>query len=114
MRTFYERSPSSQVSEADLTRLPVLHELMAALGSPVAGTVSLAPLCAQIPALAERLVLRARTVSHARGPIDVPRALAVLGNQGLEEILLGLLEDLTVLKADRDEARARVEAEVAR
>jgi len=110
VRSFFERSPASQVTEADLSRLAVLHELMAALGSPVAGSASLAPLCEQIPALAERLVLRARTVSHARGPVDVPRALAVLGNQGLEEILLGLLEDLTVLKADRDDARARGEA----
>lgn len=98
----------TRVSEADLERLPVLHALLSVLGDPAAAASRLEPLCREIPPLENRLVELARRRAFTRGPIDVRRALAVLGNHGLEEVLLGLLEDLTLVKADRDDRlRAR-------
>ena len=43
----------------------------------------------------------------ARSDIDIGYALAVVGNRGLEEVLLQYLEDLTILKTDLEETRLK-------
>jgi hypothetical protein len=104
------RAPSGDVTEADLGRLELLHALLAQLGDPQAATVRIEGLCREIPPLAQRLVTTARRRLPMSSMCDVRRALAVLGNQGLESVLLGLLEDLTILKADCDDRDRRSRA----
>ena len=99
------RSDPAAVTADDLSRLSVVHDLLHQLGRPDAALPRLVPLCEAIPPLAARLVDRARRGAFSRGEIDVRRALSLLGNQGLEDVLLGVLEDLTVLKSElEDEA----------
>lgn len=89
------------VSPADLGRLADLHAILFALGDPAAAIPRVAALCAALPPLAHRLMALARRRAPVRrAPADLPAALAIVGNRGLEEVLLGLLEDLTVLKYD--------------
>ena len=103
-------APSGEVTEADLARLDVLHEILALLGDPQAASARLEPLCREMPPLAQRLVTVARRRLPLSSMVDVRRALAVIGNQGLERVLLGLLEDLTVLKADCEDRDRRIRA----
>lgn len=89
--------------DEDLEQLHVLHEILALLNDAQAATVRLEPLCRALPPLERRLIALARRRLPVSSMVDVRRALAVVGNHGLEGVLLGLLEDLTVLKADRDD-----------
>ncbi len=104
------RVPSGQVTETDLARLDVLHELLAVLSDPEAASAKLEQLCREMPPLAQRLVTAARRRLPMSSMVDVRRALSVLGNQGLEHVLLGLLEDLTILKADCEDRDRSIRA----
>ncbi len=89
---------------ADLERLDVLHEILRLLNEPAAGAHEVGRLVAQFPVLAARLDARYRRYTgRSAAP---PMALALLGNRVFEEVLLELLEDLTVLRADLDDAKA--------
>ena len=102
------RRVTTEVTEADLARLEVLHEILALLGDPQAASARLEPLCREMPPLSQRLIALARRRLPMSSMVDVRRALSVIGNQGLEHVLLGLLEDLTILKADCDDRDRRI------
>lgn len=88
-----------RVTRADLARLSELHALLFALDDPAAAATELGRLCAELPPLEARLVELAKRRTK-RVPRDVHHAISLLGNRAVEKVLLELLEDLTVLKAD--------------
>lgn len=96
--------PPTAVEPQDLKHLPALHGILATLNDPAAGVNQLARLCAQLPSLAGRVVIAARRVAPHHGIDHVDRALKIVGNRGLESVLMEYLEDLTILKADLEEA----------
>jgi hypothetical protein len=86
------------VGVEDLDRLPMLHSLLGALNDEYASVRKLAMLTASIPVLTARVVRHARTRSSSVDSLAA--ALQLIGNRGLEMVLLEFLEDLTALKAD--------------
>ncbi|MBL9025118.1 MAG: hypothetical protein JNL21_23170 [Myxococcales bacterium] len=98
--------PATEVQPSDLEHLPALHGILAALNDPGAGVSQLKDLCNQLPSLSARLIARARREAPHHEVREVGYALAILGNAGLEAVLLPYLEDLTILKTDLEEARA--------
>ena len=87
-----------RVSSEHLNDLNKIHDLLSALNDPYA---NIARLVVAIPVLSARCVARA----FLRAKIDIlsiDHALTLIGNKGLESELLALLEDLTVLKAERE------------
>ena len=80
---------------------------MGALNDPSAGVHQLKEYCQRLPSLAARIVAAASLNRLARSDIDIGYALAVVGNRGLEEVLLQYLEDLTILKTDLEETRLK-------
>ncbi len=74
--------------------------LLRALDDPLVGTSTLESLVGAIPVLAVRCVQRASRLH------DMPlgTALARIGNHGLESVLLEVLEDLTIVRADAADA----------
>ncbi len=86
--------------------------MLAALNDPAAGVPQLEKICVELPTLGARVIAEAQRVAPDRTVEHVGYALGVLGNRGLEEILLQYLEDLTILKADLEDARVRRERSV--
>lgn len=90
---------SGTVTAADLEGTDAVKELLVALNDAYVGAAKIQTLVDAIPCL------RARCIQRAKGgdeELDMPlsRALARIGNMGLETELLLLLEDMTVLQAD--------------
>ena len=77
-----------------------IFSLLRALDDPLVGTVQIERLVAAIPVLEARCIRKA-----GRTPVPLAAALSRIGNRGLEAVLLQLLEDLTVCKADADDAQ---------
>jgi hypothetical protein len=88
------------VSAADLKRLDAIHQLLEALRDPLASSKLVEHRVKQIPVLTARMIRFARTEAPARNITTLAGALGTVGNRGLEKVLLELLEDLTVLRAD--------------
>src|SRR5262245_28576743 len=86
-----------RVRPEDLSELPKIHALLKALNDPYANT---AALVSAVRVLAARCVRRARLKMLKREVSSMEHALGVIGNKGTEEELLGVLEDLTVLKSE--------------
>ena len=80
-------------------------DLLLALNDPFQDRGKLERLVGEIPILAARLTHRARGRSRSRRIDNFGQALVLVGNRGLEAELLELLEELTVLKADLEEAQ---------
>jgi hypothetical protein len=99
--------PAMRVQPSDLEHLPALHGILAALNDPGAGVSQLKDLCNELPSLTARLIARARREAPNHDVREVGYALAILGNAGLEAVLLPYLEDLTVLKTDLEEAKKK-------
>lgn len=97
-------SDECEVTRHDLERLDGLLALLGALSDPFASATRLTTLVEAIPVLAARLIRHARSRAPLKEVRTVARALAIVGNQGLEVVLLALLEDLTILKGDLDDA----------
>lgn len=95
------------VQPADLGHLPALHGILAALNDPGAGVSQLRDLCNELPSLSARIMEHARGMAPHHEVRDVGYALAILGNKGLEQVLLPYLEDLTVLKTDLEDAKKK-------
>lgn len=103
------RSLPRPISEQDcvvqsehLEHVDNIRSLLGALNDPYASGHKIAKLVAEIPVLAARCVRRAgRTRSVEVATIE--HALSLIGNRGLEAELLGVLEDLTLLKAQSTE-----------
>ncbi len=91
----------------DLRHLPALHGILHALNEPAAGIPQLVDFCSEIASLAGRLMHEAQRLVPDRDVETVGYALHVLGNRGLEEVLLEYLEDLTILKTDIEEEAVR-------
>ena len=90
------------VGAADLARLDVLHGLLFALNDSLAGAGKIARHAARMPALEARIgrCFANRFPTRALPPLS--EQIAALGNRDLEAVVLELLEDLTVLRADLD------------
>jgi hypothetical protein len=86
-----------RVRKEDLGELPRIHALLKALNDPMA---NIARLVGDVRVLSARCVRRARLKAMRKDVPSVAYALAVIGNKGTEQELLGVLEDLTVLKAE--------------
>ena len=98
-------TPDTAVKPEDLGHLPALHGILAALNDPGAGVSQLRDLCIELPSLAARIMEHARAMAPHHEVRDVGYALAILGNKGLEQVLLPYLEDLTVLKTDLEDEK---------
>jgi hypothetical protein len=88
----------------DLEQLDDIRELLRALNDAYAGAQRIQELVAKVPVLSARCIRRAKKRSTPREDWTVTMALTLLGNIGLESELLDLLEDLTTMRADLDEA----------
>lgn len=97
----------AQVRPDDLKQLRVIHDLLATLNDQYASRGRIEQLCRAMPVLAKRVLAHARVVSPLRDIRVLQEALTVIGNRGVESVLLGLLEDLTMLKADLDDPMSR-------
>jgi hypothetical protein len=81
-----------------LKDLSKIQALLTALNDPYA---NIGRLVSAIPVLAARCA--ARAVQRSKSDINsIDHALTLIGNKGLESELLTLLEDLTILNAERD------------
>ena len=96
---------SAPVTPADLKLLPEIRRLLSALNDPVVSQREIDHLCTKVPVLARRIVAHARARAPLRDITRLDSALGLIGNRGLETVLLQLLEDLTVLKADLEPKR---------
>ncbi len=87
-----------EISEDDLQRLGALHNLLAALNDPLASRRKLQMLTAFSPVLTARVVRHAQARTASIDSLEA--ALTLIGNRGLETVLLQFLEDLTVYKGE--------------
>ncbi|MFZ9885968.1 MAG: hypothetical protein ACO3JL_00595 [Myxococcota bacterium] len=92
------RDPSL-IEEADLKRIPDIHALLQAFHDPYTSSKQIADLVEKIPVLKARCEERV-PAGRKRPDARMAEILTVIGNRTLEEVLLGLLEDLTLLKAE--------------
>jgi hypothetical protein len=92
-----------EVRPEDLKRLDVLHKILRLLNEPRQSAAPIADLVEQFPVLAARVRRAYRPpqwyTDDAYGPATVRSVLSVIGNRAFEQVLLELLEDLTVLRA---------------
>ena len=88
-----------RVRVEDLSELDRIHALLKALNDPMA---NVARLVGAVRVLSARCVRRARLKSISREISSVEHALRIIGNKGTEQELLGVLEDLTILKAETE------------
>jgi hypothetical protein len=88
-----------RVRPEDLQQIDKIHTLLRALNDPMA---NVAALVGAVRVLAARCVRRAKLKSISREINSIEHALRVIGNKGTEQELLGVLEDLTVLKAETE------------
>jgi hypothetical protein len=90
----------TRVCPADIERLDVIHALLAELNDPRASAVTIAPFIIAFPPLRARIerAFKLRR-PNLRAP-SVPMQIVALGNREVEAVLLELLEDLTMLRAE--------------
>lgn len=101
------RAHPEDVAPEDLQRLQGIHDLLSTLNDPLASQTKIEKFCSVTPVLCARLIAYARSVRPSMQVNRLGEALRFIGNRGVEFVLLQLLEDLTVLKADlEDEQRA--------
>jgi len=101
------KNDGCQVQPADLKRLGLVRELLQLLNDPYVGPIKLAETVAHIPVFAARCRKEA-ALYRPRSEVEaIERALNVIGTRGIEKVLLELLEDLTILKADLESERGK-------
>jgi hypothetical protein len=94
-----ERLRRRNVDASDLARLDVLQALLLTLNDPRASAVSISRHVQGLEVLAARI--EERFVQRQGGcPPRLTEQIALLGNRQLEEILLGLLEDVVTLHSE--------------
>jgi hypothetical protein len=91
---------NTEVGVDDLQHLGTLHNLLSALNDQYASVSKLAMLTAYSPVLTARVMKHAKNRSAAVDTLNA--ALQLIGNRGLEVVLLEYLEDLTTLKAEHE------------
>ena len=93
------KSEAWVVTPDDLTCLDAVRDLLSALNNAYVSTSQIQKLILDIPVLAARCMRRIGVKQQAT-PESLAKALTTIGNMGLENELLGLLEDLTTCRAD--------------
>ena len=106
-KTFQTRSDDCKIRPADLQRLGLVKDLLALLNDPYVGPYKLAETIEHIPVFAARCRREAALFRPRSEVEDIERALNVIGNRGIEKVLLELLEDMTILKADLEGRQAK-------
>jgi len=101
-KTFQARGDDCKLGPSDLKRLGSVKELLGLLNDPYVGPYKLAETITNIPVFAARCRREAALFRPRSEVEDIERALNVIGNRGIEKVLLELLEDMTILKADLD------------
>ena len=100
-----------RVHPVHLAHLGVLHETLSALNDACVSASVIARCIEKLPPLRARLERRFRKQTGAGRTVpQVSEQLAHLGNREFEAVLLELLEDLTMLRADVDEAKVAAAA----
>jgi hypothetical protein len=94
-----------EVTPESLACLDAVRSLLTALNNAYVSTNQIQKLILDIPVLAARCMRRVGS-KQAASAETLPPALTSMGNMGLENELLGLLEDLTTCRADLLEAEA--------
>ena len=94
-----------KITVKHLSELPKIMELLQALNDPLAGGKNVGKLVTKIPVLAARVVNRALSQSRKKEISSVDQAINMVGNRGLENELLNLLEDLTIKKAEAEDPK---------
>jgi hypothetical protein len=92
--------PVWKVQKEDLESLEPVRHLLSALNNPYVSTAQIEQLVDKIRVLKTRCVRRAVHSSELEHTPTLGEALGLIGNQGLETELLGVLEDLTILSAE--------------
>jgi hypothetical protein len=85
-----------------LVELGPIHDLLKALNDPCCSASKVTMLVSQIPLLAHRCVQALLARRPTQRTASLSQALALLGNRGLEAVLLQVLEDLTILRSELD------------
>jgi hypothetical protein len=106
-KQFQTQSDSCKVTPADLKRLDQLRELLSLLNDPYIGPLKLKDCVGGLPVLVARCRREAALVRPKQEVEQIERALNVLGNRGIEKVLLELLEDMTILKSELDAAHVK-------
>jgi hypothetical protein len=99
-KQFQSQSDNCKVSKDDLKRLGQVSELLSLLNDPYIGPFKLTDCIEKMPVLAARCRREAALVRPKNEVEHIERALNVLGNRGVEKVLLELLEDMTILKSE--------------
>jgi hypothetical protein len=94
-----------EVTPESLACLDAVRSLLTALNNAYVSTSQIQKLILDIPVLAARCMRRVGS-KQAPTPETLAPALTSMGNMGLENELLGLLEDMTTCRADLLEAEA--------
>lgn len=97
------RAEAWEVTTDDLSCLDAVRDLLSALNNAYVSTSQIQKLILDIPVLAARCMRRVGVKQQATAE-SLAKALTSIGNMGLENELLGLLEDLTTCRADQLEA----------
>jgi hypothetical protein len=101
-----QRTKACEVLAEHLASLDPIHKLLRAMNDPFEAANRIAPLVDEIPVLVarcERQLLRKSPYAEWKSTAHL---LSLIGNRGLESVLLSLLEDLTTLKMDLAEQEA--------
>jgi hypothetical protein len=97
------RPSDVQASKEHLVELGPIHELLKALNDPCCSASKVTLLVAQIPLLAHRCVQAVLARRPTQRSATLSQAVALLGNRGLETVLLQVLEDLTILRSELED-----------
>lgn len=101
-KQFLTQGDNYKVSREDLKRLDQVSELLTLLNDPYIGPYKLKDCIEKLPVLATRC-RREAALHRPKSEVEqIERALNVLGNRGIEKVLLELLEDMTILKSELD------------
>jgi hypothetical protein len=103
-KLFLPQVDDCRIGKDDLKRLDQVKELLTLLNDPYAGPYKLVDCIEGLSVLAARC-RREAALHRPRSEVEnIERALNVLGNRGIEKVLLELLEDMTILKSELDTA----------
>ena len=86
------------VGQEDLAQLGRLHDLLTALNDPYVSRRKIEMLTSYSKVLTARVMRHAR--ARQRSIDSLGAALTLIGNHGLETVLLQFLEDLTIYKGE--------------
>jgi len=92
-----------EVGEEDLQHLQRVHDLLSALNDPYVSRRKIEMLTSSSKVLTARVLRHAR--ARQRSIDSLGAALTLVGNRGLETVLLQFLEDLTIYKGELEASK---------